>query len=372
MDGFYNGAFTSATDGQFDAYCLSGIRTEDNTGAGIDTNDAYLDPLGYIWIVAYPDTNIAKPGDPREFNTPEGILGSIRTFKGAGFWVRSNYLAYGNTAPSFGQKLTMYFEEGSISNSDWAKPRFVEPQALPDFGDHSFRKLSSVEGLVSATTAFSDGLASLLGIPGSTGNIYTKAQEQRDAGNTKIRGRSLPDAKPGDLELAKEIGIDVNILRAFRLIESGKLGATALRFEPHLWYKRKGTDPPLGWTRSDTYVFSEVGSETGKSAFEAAYAVDPKTAVKVTSWGLYQVMGYWALKAYPSAAAFYKAFKKDASAASDQMVVAWFKANPKAIVAANNLDFTALAEEYNGSKQALSFYDALIAEAYVLAKEKYQ
>jgi Spy/CpxP family protein refolding chaperone len=168
MDGFYNQAMATATDGQFDAYCLSGIRTEDNTGAGTDANDAYLDPFGYVWIVVYPDTNIARPADPRAFTNPKDIVDSVGGFKAAGFWVRSNYLAHGKSAPAFGQKLSMYFEEGSISNSDWSRARFTEPTGLPDYGDGSFLKLASVEGLASAQAAFALGNASLLGTQQAT------------------------------------------------------------------------------------------------------------------------------------------------------------------------------------------------------------
>ena len=163
MDSFYNNAMASITDGQFDAYCLSGIRTEDNTGAGTDTNDAYLDPFGYLWIIAYPDIRISKPGDPRAFSTPEEIIESIGSFKSSGFWVRSNYLANGKAAPTFGQKLNMYFEEGSIANSDWSKARFTDPEGIPDYGDGSFRRLASIKGLATAQGAFENGVPMLLG-----------------------------------------------------------------------------------------------------------------------------------------------------------------------------------------------------------------
>ena len=153
-----------ATDGEIDAYCLSGIRTEDNTGKGADINDAKLID-GFLWIVVYPDAVIAKPGDPRLFKTPEGINESIDNFKAAGFWVRSQNLATGATQPAFGQKITMYFEEGSIKNSDWAKPRFIAPTGTPDFGDSSFRGLASVLGVSTAINAFAGGYASLLGFP---------------------------------------------------------------------------------------------------------------------------------------------------------------------------------------------------------------
>jgi hypothetical protein len=53
------------------------------------------------------------------------------------------------------------------------------------------------------------------------------------------------------------------------------------------------------------------------------------------------------------------------------MLVAWFKANKRAVTAANAYDFTKLAEAYNGSQQAKHYYDALIAEAYTAAKQKF-
>lgn len=371
MDGFYNQAMATATDGRFDAYCLSGIRTEDNTGAGTDPNDAYLDPFGYIWIVVYPDTNIARPADPRVFADPKDIVDSIGGFKSAGFWVRSSYLAHGKAAPAFGQKVSMYFEEGSIANSDWSKARFIEPVGQPDYGDYSFLKLASVQGTVTAQDAFSGGAATLMGVITDDGDIYTRAQKLRDQG-VKIRGRASPTANSGDKELADKAGIPVNVLRAFRSIESGPLGPTAIRFEPHLWYRKTRTDPPKGFTRNNEVGYSKVASETNRAAFLAAYAVNQKVAVTSTSFGLYQVLGGKGIKAYGSAATFWEAFGNDATKASDEMLVAWFKDNPKAVQAANALDFTKLAENYNGSQQAKHYYDALIAEAYVIAQQKFQ
>jgi hypothetical protein len=168
-------AMSVSTDGPFDAYCLSGIRTDDNTGKGADATDAKLVD-GFLWIAVYPDTNIAKPGDPRAFNTPEAIVEAIDNYKAVGFWARSNHLATGGTQPAFGQKITMYFEEGSIKNSDWKKPRFLEPVGVPDFGDSSFRNLASVLGISTAINAFDNGYASLLGSPVGTSDTTSPAQ----------------------------------------------------------------------------------------------------------------------------------------------------------------------------------------------------
>lgn len=70
----------------------------------------------------------------------------------------------------------MYFEEGSIANSDWAKPRFIEPVGQPDYGDYSFLKLASVQGTVTAQDAFAGGAATLMGVITDDGDIYTRAQ----------------------------------------------------------------------------------------------------------------------------------------------------------------------------------------------------
>ena len=168
MDSFFNSAMSVSIPNPCPAYCLSGINTGDNTGAGNEPNDAYRDPLGYVWITVWPEPDhIAKPADPRSFKDPAQIIESIRVIQAAGYWVRSDYLAHGARIPSFGEKINIYFENPPTNRADFSNGRFSQPMDVPDYGKQlkpfPFRNLASIEGLSSAQAAFDGTAASLLG-----------------------------------------------------------------------------------------------------------------------------------------------------------------------------------------------------------------
>jgi hypothetical protein len=203
-------------------------------------------------------------------------------------------------------------------------------------------------------------------------DVYKWAQNWRDTSEPNLR-KPIPEAQAGDQALADRAGIPVNILRAVRAVESSGR-PTVLRFEPHKW-KSFGdgvTYPVTGFTlgyKSDgtPLKYSTTRAETNRAAFETNYAINPTLAVKSTSFGSYQVMGESAIKQYGTAEAFWKHFNEDPTAASDRLLVQWFKDAPTAIAAANVTpipDFVKLATRYNGGSQADHHYDALIAEAY--------
>jgi len=198
-------------------------------------------------------------------------------------------------------------------------------------------------------------------------SIYTKAARLRTAG-TPVPGPSTPKILSGDEKLAKDAGIPVAILRAFRSVETGRLPASSLRFEPHKWKRSKRTNPPKGYTpKSTKETWSVKSSETNRAAFDAAYAIDQDVAVKSTSFGYYQVLGGKGIKIHGTASKFWTAFQADPAKVSDELVVLWFKDTPAAQAAANSLDFTTLAVKYNGSLQAKHYYDIRIAESYKAA-----
>lgn len=203
--------------------------------------------------------------------------------------------------------------------------------------------------------------------PSVDDSIYTKAARLRAAG-TPVPGPSAPKILSGDEKLAQDAGIPVAILRAFRSVETGRLPASSLRFEPHKWKRSKGTIPPKGYTpKSNKETWSVKSSETNRAAFEAAYAIDQDVAVKSTSFGYYQVLGGKGIKIYETASKFWAAFQADPTKVSNELVVLWFKETPAAQAAANSLDFTTLAVKYNGSLQARHYYDIRIAESYKAA-----
>ena len=50
MDSFYDSVMDSSTDGSFKAVCLSGIKTEDNTGGSDELDDGGV-ALGFLNVV---------------------------------------------------------------------------------------------------------------------------------------------------------------------------------------------------------------------------------------------------------------------------------------------------------------------------------
>jgi hypothetical protein len=191
-------------------------------------------------------------------------------------------------------------------------------------------------------------------------------------------------ATPSDTQLAQRADIPLDVLLAIRTVESGNT-ATAVRFEPHVfWRLRKGfprsmsggqmrdaltaaelalvpyTPCTLSWRtahglapcvrRGAIYdrAVSLVGSETNRAAFERAYRVDPRIAIRSTSWGLYQVLGEHLLALYPQdpVGSFYAAPRR----VSGEMLVSWMRANDAGRLAAQRGDLVELARRYNGDE----------------------
>ena len=160
MDGFYDSAMESSTDGTFKAVCLSGIRTEVNTGDGPDANDASLEGV-FIDIIVRPLTPFGDIlPDPRVSTDPREINNAISIHKT--MWMaKSDFGFKDQSSISFGQVINCYFENGSIANSNFSGLRFQEPQGI--IYDPSFVELATIEGVVSGISAFEAGLASRLG-----------------------------------------------------------------------------------------------------------------------------------------------------------------------------------------------------------------
>jgi peptidoglycan hydrolase-like protein with peptidoglycan-binding domain len=172
--------------------------------------------------------------------------------------------------------------------------------------------------------------------------------------------------------LAKEIGISPVVLAAVMQVESP--GSTsAIRFEPHLFNRamqKAGNSKRVPYTPGEGGI-SFVKSETDLGAFQNAMKLDPKVAVESTSFGSGQVMGYNLLPMYGGdVQKALNAFWSDSADVSNKLLIQWFKANPRAITAAANLDFAQFARIYNGPAYRANKYDEKLAKAYknILAK----
>ena len=174
------------------------------------------------------------------------------------------------------------------------------------------------------------------------------------------------DRKPTapQAEAALETGIPVDVIQAIEAVESN--GApTAIRFEPHVFHRRR---PDLAskvpFTRGPR-GFSVLGEETDQSAFERAFELDPEAAVASTSWGLYQVMGHPSLLELHNNDPVHAAdsFYAEPEAVSYRLLARWFKGNPRALTAAKERNWRRLARYYNGPGQ-VDYYERALRKAH--------
>lgn len=144
MDNFYDNALSEATDGSFKAVCLSGIRTEDNSGGGTDASDAKV-TAKYLDVIVRP---LAPFGDILPdplFMQDANALNQVIGMHASTFVARSDFEFKDTSPPLFGQILNCYFENGSVANSDFRGLRFSELKATEIHPE--YKKLSTMEGI---------------------------------------------------------------------------------------------------------------------------------------------------------------------------------------------------------------------------------
>ena len=200
-------------------------------------------------------------------------------------------------------------------------------------------------------------------------------------------------------KVADKIGVKLPILLAIRKVESGYLGPSAIRFEPHKFVGEHRPDLKKAWLASGWYCpgcprepdggphnakapnVDYVDANTNKAGFDRAFGVDPVAAIKSTSWGSFQVMGTSARKSKiaiikngvkdeSGAKKFVEYFYANPVEASDELLVTWFSSRPDAVQHANNLDWLKLAKRYNGGGccgPGSRNYDLKFADAYAQA-----
>ena len=144
MDGFYDGAMNSAIDGTFKAVCLSGIKSEDTKGGSEDGNDAVVSGK-FINLIVRPLTDFGNiMPDPRKSKDPDEINGII-SLHSSTFLARSDDTFDVTRGIDFGEVIDCYFEEGSISNSDFRTLRFSQPKGK--IIETSYQALATISGV---------------------------------------------------------------------------------------------------------------------------------------------------------------------------------------------------------------------------------
>jgi len=161
-------------------------------------------------------------------------------------------------------------------------------------------------------------------------------------------------------ELSKRFDISVALIDTILDIESSgsgfdaKTGLIKIQFEPYWFQKFSG-------------IRMANGVETQAKEYEAyqkAFAIDSLSAMKSTSWGLGQVMGFnHKLAGYISVSKMVDDFKESEQAQLNGMLN-FIKSQPKMYKALKDHDWNTFASLYNGKNYKQFAYDTKLAKAY--------
>jgi len=163
----------SFPEGTFKAVCLSGFRSNNNTGGSDRIEDGYTGGGSYCNVIVRPldsvGFDLAIP-DPRKFadsrispNEQTQLINLAISSHKPLYIARSNFKVYSKTSIEFGQIVECYFESGNISKGNAGGLRFKKPSSPPDFGDGSFRDLAEIPGVSTSDLDFQGTRTSLLG-----------------------------------------------------------------------------------------------------------------------------------------------------------------------------------------------------------------
>jgi len=159
-DSYFDDLMVDKDIESFEAYVLSGLRTEDNTGASLDVFDAKMN-AGYLEIVIMPkDKSIGNIEDIRTAKDKQHVMQILSRHHDI-FKARSENIATVGVPLHFGQKVICSYLRGSISESNqrmlvFKMPNFVDIESSFD----SVKKLGFKKEL---SSIFSSGAFTTLG-----------------------------------------------------------------------------------------------------------------------------------------------------------------------------------------------------------------
>ena len=287
--------------------------------------------------------------------------------------------SYAGPAPQIGDTVTIMLHQADQHGA--YDLQFAQLVSVANSSIREATNFNTREACESLKEKFEDPL-----VVGSVGGARSIA-EYEERYSYACRVSSPYDAKIR--ALAARLGIEPAVIYAFRAIESGNLPPNVLRFEPHVFIRnRSDLTDQIPYTRGDSPggcpesrngacvgFVSYTSTETGQGAFDHAFSLDPAIAIKSSSFGLFQIVGFnFPSTASPAIAnyqtdpqAFLDYMNKDPVAFSFEIVEVWFLANAHAIHAAKTHDWLTLAMIYNGHKAAAQDYQLKLEAAYNVA-----
>ena len=164
---------------------------------------------------------------------------------------------------------------------------------------------------------------------------------------------------------ADTLGVDPCFISAVAANESNRSGflpdgSTVVRFEKHVFkreLKRFGQDPAQ----------ADALTGTKMSTVERAMKINRVAALRATSWGMFQIMGFnHEAAGYKTVDEFVQAQGSGEQAQLDSFV-AFVKANGL-VSAMKKLNYAAFARRYNGPNYAENKYGEKLARAFAACK----
>ena len=254
-----------------------------------------------------------------------------------------------------------------------------------------FIKKSRSAALISSEDSEEESCDHLRGLPWEEGGFPVGGARSITAYEERY-SYACRASSPYDAQIratAARLEIEPAVICAFRAVESGNLPATALRFEPHVFLRnRPDLAAQIPYTRADSPggcpesrkgacvgKVSYQPTETGRAAFEHAFSLDAGIAVKSSSFGLFQIIGFnFPADSAPAIAnyrtdpqGFMNHMNADPVRFSFEILEAWFRARPRALEAAKTHDWLTLAKAYNGVLAAQQDYQLKLEAAYNVA-----
>ena len=182
---------------EFDAICVSGINSEDNTGAGASEHAAKIQ-AGSLKIIIMPKTGVRKPPELKGLTDP-----SVVNFRISIMSTNPHYVAYSDypfasmQSPQFGQIVKCYYASKDPDNPIIYFKK-DEGTAMIEPG---YETLGALEGVPAASQFFENGRASLLGQASSTSSnadiaALAKRFDNENSTYKKANSKKISQAHP--------------------------------------------------------------------------------------------------------------------------------------------------------------------------------
>jgi len=169
--------------------------------------------------------------------------------------------------------------------------------------------------------------------------------------------------------LAEENGYDYRVLKSIIQVESSQrgfdldTGKIIIRFEP-AWFMREYKD----WVTETTHVTwknNKAGNQYAEwQAFNSAFALNADAAMKSTSIGMMQLMGFhYAEIGFKTVGELWD-FAKESEYNQVLLAIKWIKTVRPLDIAIKNKEWQKIAYYYNGENYRAHHYDNKLFTAY--------